>query len=113
MRIVYYLPGTAGWGASYDGPLPPTGYGLPTALWNPQAQTSGASFGVKTNQFGFNLTGSSGMVIVVEGSTNLMKLVANIHQHAYPRHVLFQRSELDELSRPLLPPPLAVGARRL
>jgi len=40
-------------------------------------------------------------------------LVASFHQHAqqvrwHQRHVLFQRSAVDELSRPLLPPPLAL-----
>jgi hypothetical protein len=48
---VYYLPGTAG--------------------WNPQVQTSDGTFGVKTNQFGFTITGSSGLVAVVQASTNL------------------------------------------
>jgi hypothetical protein len=40
-------------------------------LWNPLAQTSSTSFGVLTNQFGFNITGSSNLVIVVEACTNL------------------------------------------
>ena len=44
--------------------------GLPTVLWNPQVQND-ASFGVQTNQFGFNITGSSNLVIVVEACTNL------------------------------------------
>jgi len=48
---VYYLPGTTG--------------------WNPQVQTSGANFGVRTNRFGFTITGTSSMVIVVEACTNL------------------------------------------
>ena len=59
----YYLPGTAGWGPTFDG--------LPTALWKPQVLTGDSSFGVRTNQFGFNITWSSGMVIVVEACTNL------------------------------------------
>ena len=62
---VYYLPGTTGWGPTLDGPRP-------AVLWNPQAQTSGSSFGVRTNQFGFTITGSSGLVIVVEACTNLV-----------------------------------------
>jgi hypothetical protein len=48
---IYYLPGTTG--------------------WNPQVQTSDGSFGVRTNQFGFNITGSSSLAIVVEACTNL------------------------------------------
>jgi hypothetical protein len=38
---------------------------------NPQVQTSDGSFGVRTNRFGFNITGTSGLVIVVEACTNL------------------------------------------
>jgi len=62
-ETVYYLPGTTGWGSTFGG--------LPTKLWNPQMQTSGASFGVRSNQFGFTITGSSGLVVVVEACTNL------------------------------------------
>ena len=36
-----------------------------------QMQTSDGSFGVQNNQFGFNITGSSNLVIVVEVCTNL------------------------------------------
>jgi hypothetical protein len=60
---VYYLAGVTGWG--------PTFGGRPTVLWNPQVQTSYASFGVRTNQFGFTITGASGLVIVVEACTDL------------------------------------------
>ena len=45
--------------------------GRPTGLWNPQAQIADGSFGVLNNQFGFNITGSSNLVIVVEASTDL------------------------------------------
>ena len=60
---IYYLSGATGW-SSYFG-------GVSTVLWNPQTQTSDASFGVRTNQFGFTITGSSNLVIVVEACTNL------------------------------------------
>jgi hypothetical protein len=60
---VYYMPGTTGWGTTFGG--------LPTKLWNPQVQTKSATFGVRTNRFGFNITGSSNLVIVVEACTNL------------------------------------------
>ncbi|HXP63532.1 MAG TPA: leucine-rich repeat domain-containing protein, partial [Dongiaceae bacterium] len=59
---VYYLPGTTGWGSTLGG--------LPTRLWNPQVQPG--SFGIRTNQFGFNITGSSNLVVVIEASTNLL-----------------------------------------
>jgi hypothetical protein len=60
---VYYLPGATGWGnfAQLTG--------LPTVLWNPQVR-SDASLGVQTNQFGFNISGSAGLVLVVEACTN-------------------------------------------
>jgi hypothetical protein len=61
--VVYYLPGTTGWGATYGG--------LPTMLWNPHMQTTGPSFGVRTNRFGFAITGTSNLVIVLEASTDL------------------------------------------
>jgi hypothetical protein len=60
---VYYLPGTTGW-AAFDI--------LPAVLWNPLIRTSGPSFGVQTNQFGFAITGPSNIVVVVAASTNLV-----------------------------------------
>jgi hypothetical protein len=60
---VYYLAGTTGW--------EPTFSGRPTALWTPEVQISDASFGVRTNQFGFNLNWASGTTVVVEACTNL------------------------------------------
>jgi hypothetical protein len=40
-------------------------------LWLPQVQSSDASFGVRTNQFGFNINWASGMVVMVQACTNL------------------------------------------
>jgi hypothetical protein len=40
-------------------------------LWNPQAQTDDAVFGVQSNEFGFNIIGNSNLVVVVEACTNL------------------------------------------
>ena len=60
---VYYLPGTTGWGTDLQGAV--------TVLWNPQAQTGDGNFGVRTNRFGFNITGSSNLVVVVEACANL------------------------------------------
>ncbi len=62
--VVYYLPALAmNWGVMFGG--------LPTALWNPLAQSAGAGFGPGTNGFGFNITGNSGLMIVVEASPTL------------------------------------------
>ena len=60
---VYYLPGATGWGPTFDN--------RPAVLWNPLPQTSDADFGVRSNRFGFNITGGSNLVIVVEACTNL------------------------------------------
>ena len=61
---VYYLPGTAGWG--------PTLGGLPTMLWDPQIVTDDGSLGAGTNGFGFNITGTTNLPLVVEGCTDLV-----------------------------------------
>ncbi len=59
--IVYYLPGTSGWGATFGG--------APT--WNPQTPTSNTAFGIRTNRFGFNIIGNNNLIVVVEAATNL------------------------------------------
>ena len=55
------------WGCRCD----PDGFPYrPAVLWNPQVLTSDASFGVRAGQFGFTITGTSGLVIVVEASAD-------------------------------------------
>jgi alpha-tubulin suppressor-like RCC1 family protein len=73
VATIYYLPGTSGWGPTFGGVLfGGTIFGaVPTMLWNPQVQVNDGGFGVQTNQFGFNITGTSGLVIVVEACTSL------------------------------------------
>ncbi len=61
----YYLPGTTGWAAFS------TNTGIPVVLWLPLFQTGDASFGVRTNQFGFNIAWASGQTVVVEAASNL------------------------------------------
>jgi hypothetical protein len=56
---VYYLPGTTGWGATFGG--------VPTRLWNPLMQSSGLG----PAGFGFNITGTADIPIVIEAATNL------------------------------------------
>jgi hypothetical protein len=63
---VYYLPWTEGWGPRFADP-----FGCPTAVWRPQIQSNDTTFGVQSNQFGFNITWGNGMTIVVEASTDL------------------------------------------
>jgi hypothetical protein len=60
--IAYYLPGTTGWDAFMS---------IPTALWLPQMQPAGVNFGVRNNQFGFNINWASDQTVVVEACTNL------------------------------------------
>jgi hypothetical protein len=60
---IYNLPGATGWN--------PTLAGVSVVLWNPQAQTGDGSFGIQNYQFGFNVTGSSNLLVIVEGCTDL------------------------------------------
>jgi hypothetical protein len=64
----YYLPGTTGWSNSIWG-YPAAG--PPAVLWNPLIQASGANFGVRNNQFVFNIAGTTNIPILVEACTNL------------------------------------------
>jgi len=61
----YYLPGTTGWSAFSASAK------IPTVLWNPMIQNFGSTFGVQSNQFGFTVTGTTNIPIVVEACTNL------------------------------------------
>src|SRR6185369_11563799 len=65
--IVYYLPGSTGWGASF--------WGRPTALWQPLIQAGDSRFGVGKNGFGFGVSWASGHAIVIEICTNLASQV--------------------------------------
>ncbi len=60
---VYYLPGTSGWSSTFAD--------RPALLWNPLIQAGDSSFGVRSNQFGFDITGTANIPIVVEASANL------------------------------------------
>jgi hypothetical protein len=64
---IYYLPGTTGWTSPF--------FGLPVVLWNPLIKANGTSFGVLSNQFGFNITDTNNLSVVVEACTNLAKPV--------------------------------------
>ena len=61
--IVYYLPETMGWGATFGE--------RPTAVWKPRIEANDESFGTSTNQFGFNISWASGQEIVVESNASL------------------------------------------
>lgn len=60
---VYFLPGTTGWDTLFAG--------FPVVMWDPKVLAGDASFGMRTNRFGFNITGSPDMLVVVETCSNL------------------------------------------
>ena len=60
---VYYLPGTKNWNATFAD--------RPTVLWNPKIQTGDTDFGVRSNRFGFKISGTNDFTVVVEACTNL------------------------------------------
>jgi hypothetical protein len=60
---VYYLPDTSGWTNAFGG--------LTAVLWNPQPQVNDGSFGFSGGQFGFNITGTPDIPIVVWACSDL------------------------------------------
>jgi len=60
--VLYYLPGTTGWSNTFDG--------RPALLWNPMIQSANSSFGVRSNRFGFTITGTAGIPITIAARTN-------------------------------------------
>lgn len=60
---VFFLPGATGWAATFAG--------LPALPWQLQIQTAPDNFGLHTNQFGFLITGTTNLAVVVEGTTDL------------------------------------------
>jgi hypothetical protein len=58
--VVYYLPGTTGWGSSLSGNS--------AVLWNPRIQTTNGAFGVRASHFGFTITGNPSIVVIVEAA---------------------------------------------
>ena len=84
---IYYLPGTTGWGGFA------AKTGLTPVLWNPLIQAGGASFGVRSNQFGFSIAGTANIPIVVEACTNLASPVWTPLQSLTLTNGLFYFSE--------------------
>jgi hypothetical protein len=65
--VVYYLPGTTGWGAFFAG--------YPTSIWqlaNPVILTVDSHFGLRSNQFGFTVSWATNTAVVIEAATNLV-----------------------------------------
>jgi hypothetical protein len=59
---VYYLPGSSGWGTTFGG--------RPALLWNPTIDV-GEGFGAGENGFGFGISGTTNIPIMIEACTNL------------------------------------------
>ena len=91
----YYLPNTTGW-QSFTRPTP--------VLWNPQIE-SNPHFGIRSNSFGFDVTGSEGITLVMEACTNLGGLgcVPGADQHAHRRFGLLRRPRVDKFHQAVLP----------
>jgi hypothetical protein len=65
---VYYLPGTSGWGSNFGG--------APTAFWAlpyPVILNRAPTFGLQKNQFGFTVSWSTNLPVLVAASTDLAK----------------------------------------
>ncbi len=58
--VIYYPPGTTGWGATFGG--------QPAIQFSSPLQMTG--FGVRSNRFGFTITGGDNAVIVVLAATS-------------------------------------------
>jgi hypothetical protein len=66
--MIYYLPGTTGWGTSF--------YGLPTVPWYLPAPTIlNNGLGLQNNQFGFMISWATNNPVVIEACTNLANAV--------------------------------------
>ena len=61
--------------------------------WNPLIQTGNGNFGVQNNQFGFDITGTTNIPIVVQASTNLANPVRDPLTNVTLTNGLFHFSE--------------------
>jgi hypothetical protein len=66
LSAVYYLPGTAGWGATFCGIAT-----TPSMLAYPVILNKGSGFGVQSNGFGFIICWATNSSVVVEAATTL------------------------------------------
>jgi hypothetical protein len=60
---IYYPADAAGWDSTVAG--------KPALVWNPRIVTDDSNFGIVADQFGFTITGSRGVVVIVETTPNL------------------------------------------
>ncbi len=91
--MVYYLPGSSGW-AAFSAHT-----GAPATLWNPVIQVSDGGFGVNNNQFEFNITGPTNLMVVVETCSNLTDSVWTPIETVTLSNGLFRFSERVDTRR--------------
>jgi hypothetical protein len=60
---IYYSSSSSGWSNGI--------FSVTALLWNPIIQTKTNTFGIKTNRFGFTITGLSGLPVVIWATTDL------------------------------------------
>jgi len=60
LAVVCYLPSTTGWESTFSG--------RPALVWDPRIDTGDPGFGVTTDGFGFAITASNDLTVVVEAS---------------------------------------------
>jgi len=63
VATVYYVTDTSHWGSTFAGRT--------ALLWNATIQAGDGNFGVQANQFGFDITGTTDIPVVVQVCTNL------------------------------------------
>jgi hypothetical protein len=95
MLTTYYLPGSTGWNYNFWGYTS----GPRAVLWNPLIQTSGTNFGVRSNQFEFDLTGTTNIPIVIEAATNLASPVWTPLTNVILTNGLFHFSEPSQTNK--------------
>jgi hypothetical protein len=88
----YYLPGAAGWSTNFAG--------HPAVLWNPLIQAGGPGFGLSNGQFGFNITGTTNIPILVEACADLASPVWIPLQSGTLTNGLFYFSETYQTGSP-------------
>ncbi|HUD48733.1 MAG TPA: leucine-rich repeat domain-containing protein [Candidatus Baltobacteraceae bacterium] len=60
---LYYFLGATGWSSPFGG--------APALLWNPVIETGPGAFDFQSNRFGFNITGATNSLVVVEACNDL------------------------------------------
>ena len=103
--IVYYLPGTTGWGATYGG--------VPAVLWNPRALRPESQLRRGNERVRIHYHRRQQPRRGGGGRHNLSPpdLVRGEHEHTHWRLLVFQRPPVGAVSRTFLPLPLAVRDR--